>query len=86
MKRSEFYKKVLKNKFNTVFTTKEQVENALEVFESLGMRPPCLPDKYCQALLDVYIDPNLNQWEEEVVKDQKVMERVKLREEWRNKP
>jgi hypothetical protein len=50
------------------------------------MCPPCLPDRYCQALFDVYIDLNPNQWEEEVVKDQKVMGRVGLSEEWRNKP
>ena len=40
MKRSKFIKKVLKSKNNTVFTTKEQVENALNLFEKLGMMPP----------------------------------------------
>lgn len=40
MKRSEFIKKVLKSKDNTVFTTKEQVQNSLELFEKLGMLPP----------------------------------------------
>ena len=46
MKRSNFIKKVLKNKNNTVFTTKGQVENAIEVFEKLGMFPPYVQDPY----------------------------------------
>ena len=40
MKRSDFIKEVLESKENTVFVTKEQVENSLEIFESLGMLPP----------------------------------------------
>jgi hypothetical protein len=33
----------------------------------------------------VYIVTNLNQWEEVVEQDIRVMDRVKTREEWRNK-
>jgi len=40
MKRSEFVTEVLNDFSNTVFTTKEQVEVALELFEKLGMLPP----------------------------------------------
>jgi hypothetical protein len=40
MKRSKFITKVLEDFSNTVFTTKEQVEVALELFEKLGMLPP----------------------------------------------
>ena len=40
MKKSEFIRKVLKSRKNTVFVNKEQVENALEVFEKIGMVPP----------------------------------------------
>ncbi len=54
MKRSKFITKVLKDFSNTVFTTKEQVEVALELFEKLGMLPPpkeieCVTDRliYC---------------------------------------
>jgi hypothetical protein len=54
MKRSKFITKVLKDFSNTVFTTKEQVEVALELFEKLGMLPPpkeieCVTDHliYC---------------------------------------
>ena len=40
MKRSKFIKKVLNSWDNTVFTTEEQVESALNLFEKLGMLPP----------------------------------------------
>ena len=40
MKKSEFIKRVLRSRRNTVFTTKEQVEVALKIFESLGILPP----------------------------------------------
>jgi len=42
MKKSEFIKKVLKSQSNTVFTTEEQVENAIKIFERCGMLPPNL--------------------------------------------
>lgn len=40
VKKSEFVKQVLSNKNNTVFTTEEQVLQALKVFQDLGMIPP----------------------------------------------
>ena len=40
MKKSEFVKLVLNDYSNTVFTTKDQVEVAIELFEKLGMFPP----------------------------------------------
>jgi len=40
MKKSDFIKKVLKSRKNTVFVNEEQVSNSLEIFESLGMLPP----------------------------------------------
>ncbi len=40
MKKSEFIKKVLKSKSNTVFVNEDQVENAIEVFLKIGMVPP----------------------------------------------
>lgn len=40
MKKSDFIKKVLKSRKNTVFTNEEQVSNSLEIFESLGMIAP----------------------------------------------
>lgn len=40
MKRSEFIQSVLNSYSNTVFTTRAQVEVALDMFEKLGMVPP----------------------------------------------
>lgn len=40
MKKSDFIKKVLKSRKNTVFVNEEQVSNSLEIFESLGMVAP----------------------------------------------
>ncbi len=40
MKQSTFITKVLKSKKNTVFVNREQVLNAIEVFQKLGMLPP----------------------------------------------
>lgn len=40
MTKKEFAKKVLNSFSNTVFTTEDQVLNAIEVFEKLGMLPP----------------------------------------------
>lgn len=40
MKKSQFIEEVLNSTSNTVFTTKEQIEVTLEIFEKLGMLPP----------------------------------------------
>jgi hypothetical protein len=40
MKKSKFIKKVLESYDNTVFTTSEQVEVAIDLFTKLGMLPP----------------------------------------------
>lgn len=74
--------KLLTGKDYASFGELKKAEEFLTKLETLGMKPPCLPDKYCQALLDVYIDPDFNQWEERVEEDVRVMERVKKREEW----
>ena len=57
MKRSDFISSVLDSSNNTVFTTAEQVENAIEMFESLGMLPPKDGKKN--------IFHNQHEWEEE---------------------
>ena len=40
MKRSEFINQVLNDISNTVFTTRDQFEASLNIFEKLGMLPP----------------------------------------------
>jgi hypothetical protein len=72
MKRSKFITKVLKDFSNTVFTTKEQVEVALELFEKLGMLPPetkALPQDFdnlgfTQEFLDEH-NFKINRWDKE---------------------
>jgi hypothetical protein len=69
MKKSKFIKQVLKSKDNTVFVNEDQVANAIEVFEKLGMLPPermeeiADNDSGCieEGSRDVYI----NEWERE---------------------
>lgn len=70
MKRSDFINKVLKSRNNTVFVTPEQVENAIEVFEKLGMLPPTIkefveipPHNILGAGFKV--GHNVNKWEDE---------------------
>lgn len=74
--------KLLTGKTSVISVDLNKAEEFLTKLETLGMKPPCLPDKYCQALIDVYIDPDFNQWEEKVEEDVRVMERVKKRKEW----
>jgi hypothetical protein len=54
-------------------------EELLTRIEKLGMAPPCLPSEYCQALMQVYMDPSFNRWEEDVEKDEKIMSAVRRR-------
>lgn len=72
MKRSEFINIVLNSHSNTVFTTKEQVEVALDIFENLGMLPPetqATPEdftdtEFTQEFLDEH-DFTVHKWEKE---------------------
>ncbi len=52
MKKSKFIKQVLKSKDNTVFVNEEQVANAIEVFEKLGMLPPYDPQYLDHGSID----------------------------------
>lgn len=72
MKRSTFIKKVLDSTNNTVFTTKDQVDVALGIFEKLGMLPPetqATPEDFTntgftQEFIDSH-DFKVNKWEKE---------------------
>lgn len=76
MKRSDFIKKVLKSKKNTVFTNKEQVENSLEIFESLGMLPPEIKNP------ELPKDMSLFQHATEKILENKYNKTIKLPEEF----
>ena len=45
MKKSEMIKEALNHQLNTVCVNEAQVESMLEIFEKLGMLPPCKYDK-----------------------------------------
>lgn len=63
-------------------TLEDAAEDILTRLEKAGMRPPMLPENYCQAIMDIYIGGySKNQWEENVQKDEKVMNALKRREE-----
>jgi hypothetical protein len=67
MKKSDFINMVLDSPNNTVFTTNDQVENELEVFESLGMLPPTYTKEYIFGRSeDFYVASctEVNGWEE----------------------
>lgn len=72
MKKSQFIEEVLNSTSNTVFTTKEQIEVTLEIFEKLGMLPPetkATPSDFTnlgftQEFLDNH-DFKVNKWDKE---------------------
>lgn len=72
MKKSQFIEEVLNSTSNTVFTTKEQIKVALEIFEKLGMLPPetkATPSDFTnlgftQEFLDNH-DFKVNKWDNE---------------------
>ena len=65
MKRSDFVKKVLKSRSNTVFVNEEQVINAMTVFESLGMLPPVIERDFGIYYEGGTTTEKVSSWEEE---------------------
>lgn len=66
MKKSKFIKQVLKSKDNTVFVNEEQVANAIEVFEKLGMLPPeRLEEIPYNESVSIVTTIFVNKWEKE---------------------
>lgn len=63
MKKDEFIEKVLSDDKNTVFVNEDQVKNALELFERLGMKPPQIESVYKKYGAAVYRENNY--WEDE---------------------
>lgn len=62
-------------------TLEEAAEDILSRLEKAGMKPPRLPEAYCQAIMDIYIGGcSFNQWEEDIEKDEKVIESKTRRE------
>lgn len=45
-------------------TSKEEASDLLQAIEEMGMEPPRVSGYKAQALMNVYVYPNFNQWEE----------------------
>jgi hypothetical protein len=58
-----------------VMMTRDEGELLLNWLENeIGMKPPKLPEDYCQAIMDVYMGGSPNKWEEDIEKDVKVQQ------------
>ncbi len=57
----------------------DAAELVLSSLERDGMAPPTLPSAYSQAITQIYIYPRYNQWEEQIEKDEKVINWIKNR-------
>lgn len=61
-------------------------EILLENLEKLGMQPPFVSKEDCDAIMSVYYgEYTLNQWDEDLEKDEKVQEMKKRKAEAREK-
>lgn len=93
MRRSEAIRKLMSKLTQTRVLTQAEYESGLyqdmaerhlEFLEKdLGMRPPCLPEDHCQALMDVYYAGyTFYQWEEDFEKDVQAVAALKRRQEF----
>lgn len=85
MKRTDFiteFQKILERYEDCKLNNKAASEILAEI-EKLGMKPPTLPQQYCQAILKIYCAGyTFNQWEEEIEKDEHVMAAKSRRDEY----
>ena len=83
MKRSEMIKHVQDAVYvsthEDLLMSKEEAALLLSILEKKGMKPPELKSIHRQALLDAYLYPDFNQWEEDIKKDKAVMFNFKKR-------
>ncbi len=78
MKRSDMIEKLRQCLIGRIdwysITSEDCAITILQFMESEGMTPPSLDEETCQAILSVYYDGySLNQWDEDISKDEKVM-------------
>ena len=88
MKRSEMVGKVKNLVYmanpEDLILTDDEASQLLQGLEDAGMKPPALPEDYCQAIMQVYYAGyTFNKWEEDVVKDEEVMKKYNARMEWK---
>ena len=76
MKKQEALNKI-KNHFFSSTNAKADLESELMLnffTQELKLSPPPLSGDFAQALMDVYIDPNFNMWEDDFMKDPKLVQ------------
>lgn len=71
--------KVIKDAYNEAslgdeLCTDWHAASILNAMERAGMRPPRVSEEDAQAIMSVYCEGNLNQWDEDVALDTKVQE------------
>ena len=77
MKKSDFLEKLKEslqrsNLFPNVFDS-TSAKDIFNIVSELGMLPPHTKDYY-QDLMNIYIDPNTNKWDEDIEDDERVQE------------
>lgn len=88
MKRSEMVDILSKNINSMLDRQTSEISNAaisniLRNLEEAGMKPPRLPEEICQAIMHIYYAGySLYQWEEDILKDEKVVEELERRRAW----
>ena len=75
--------RVILNDSTEFILVTEEAELMLRAMENAGMKPPRLPEEICQAILHIYyMGYSLYQWEEDALKDEKVVAELKRRAEY----
>lgn len=79
MKRSEMVERLEKDLAGSNLSAGTFLDVLQNVY---GMKPPRLPEEYCQALMSIYMcGYSLYQWEEDAEKDEKVVSFIERRRE-----
>lgn len=87
MKRSEAVKKLAElfeehsnNQQYKGYSHEGLADTFLQLAEQIGMKPPCLPEEYCQGIMSIYYAGyTFYQWDEDIQKDVAVMKAVERR-------
>lgn len=87
MKRSEMISRLQEIIMNVteLESTVSEAEEILSAIEKLGMKPPCLDSDKCQVLMQVYMDPSFNRWDEEFDSKPELVERLERRKQRKRK-
>jgi len=81
----EILKQILESECNEKFK-QDSLDRILSAIERAGMEPPHISQDATQAAIHLYYGGfSYNQWDEDLLKDQKLQDEIKRREEWNKK-